>query len=189
MKTKKQLRAEALKRRNQIEEKMRKAWSEDIVRQVVGLPVFQRATHVLSYASFRSEVMTDTLHKRCWQEGKRLYLPKSDSVKKQMQFCEVSENTLLETGYQGIQEPGKGIFFKPEQKKREDFILMIMPGVAFDEEGNRIGYGGGYYDRYLEQYGEYIDASVMLAFDVQRVMSIPIEACDRQPHWIITNRR
>lgn len=187
--TKKQLRIEALAKREQIAEEIRKVWSEDIMKQVTDSSVFQKATHMLSYASFRSEVFTDQLHEQCWQAGKRLYLPRTEPVENRMNFYEVSKDTPLIKGYQGIREPSGGMCFQPTRKKKDDFILMIMPGVAFDEEGNRIGYGGGYYDRYLEQYGKYIDASVMVAFDVQRVASIPTEQCDIRPQWLVTNRR
>lgn len=187
--TKNQLRTEALERRNDIGKRQREIWSEEIVNRIIRLPVFQKATHILSYASFRSEVITDSLHEVCWQEKKLLYLPKTEPREKRMVFYRVSKENPLVKGYQGIREPSGGDIFAPAQKKKNEYILMIMPGVAFDEQGNRIGYGGGYYDRYLEQYGEYIDASVMVAFDVQRVVSIPTEQCDKRPQWIVTDRR
>lgn len=186
---KEQLRKIALERRNRIGDKLRKSWSEDITVQVKRLPAFQEATDVLSYSSFRSEVLTDSIHRWCWQMGKRLYLPKTEPIGKTMDFYEVKEYTPLVRGYQGIWEPAGGECFIPEKKSRDTFIFLIMPGAAYDEKGNRIGYGGGYYDRYLARYGEYIDRTVMIAFDVQLVESIPSEQWDIRPQSIIINRR
>ena len=65
---------------------------------------------------------------------------------------------------------------------------MLMPGVAFDADKNRIGYGGGFYDRYLEQYGNKIKDKVMLAFSCQRVSKIDVELTDIQPDRVVTER-
>ena len=186
--TKEQLRSEIMKRRDEIKEEWKKSWSEEIIRQVILLPAFQKASHVLSYASFRSEVITDKLNEWCIQEGKHLFLPRTEPSRRTMDFYEVKEMSSLVPGYQGIREPAGGIPFSPEQKKAGETICMVMPGVAYDEEGNRIGYGGGYYDRYLARYGKYIDESVMVAYDVQRVSLIPKERCDVRPSRIVTNR-
>lgn len=187
--TKEQLRSEIIKRRDEIKEEWRKSWSEDIICQVIHLPAFQRATHIFSYASFRSEVITDKLNEKCLQDGKHLLLPKTEPSGRRMDFYEVKEMSSLVQGYQGIREPSGGIPFSPEQKKAEEILFMVMPGVAYDEEGNRIGYGGGYYDRYLARYGEYIDESVMVAYEVQRARQIHAEWCDIRPSQIVTNRR
>ena len=66
---------------------------------------------------------------------------------------------------------------------------MLMPGAAFDDKGNRIGYGGGYYDRFLTQMGGYIGSRFMLAFEMQRVKEIDAEACDIRVNRILTDRR
>ena len=187
--TKEQLRSEIMKRRDGIKEELRKSWSEEIIRQVKLLPAFQKATHVFSYASFRSEVITDKLNEWCIQEGKKLFLPKTDPSGRKMVFYEVMELSSLVPGYQGIREPSDGIPFSPEQKKPGEIICMVMPGVAYDEKGNRIGYGGGYYDRYLARYGKYIDESVMIAYNVQCTKLIQTERCDVRPSRIVTNRR
>lgn len=187
--TKEELRQIALERRNNIEIEQRRQWSEAIWQQLKELKELQAASHVLSYASFRSEVDTKQIQEFCWQQGKHIYLPKTNSIDKTMSFFEVTSVEDLTSGYQGISEPVTDTLFLPENRNKKDRLIMIMPGVAFDEEGNRIGYGGGYYDRYLQQFGEYIDVTILLAFEEQKVTTIPAEQCDIRPMKIVTNCR
>lgn len=187
--TKEQLRTIALQRRDAIDAEQRRQWSENIWQKIKGLKEFQMATHVLSYASFRSEVDTKHIQEYCWQKGKYYYLPRTNPVDKTMDFYEVTSRQDLVSGYQGIQEPAGGIVFSPADKKKNDKLIMFMPGVAFDDFGNRIGYGGGYYDRYLSCFESYIDRTIFLAFDEQMVETIPAEQCDIRPMKIVTNSR
>ena len=99
---KEQLRKIALNRRDAIEDSLRERWSEDITDQLEQLLSFRKATDVLSYCSFRSEVLTDSFHRCCWAMGKRLYLPKTEPAQKTMEFYEIKEDTPLIQGYQGI---------------------------------------------------------------------------------------
>ena len=107
-----------------------------------------------------------------------------------MAFYRVYSDADLIPGYQGILEPQekepfteKLVSLKPEK------VLMLMPGAAFDDKGNRIGYGGGYYDRFLSQMGGYIGNCCMLAFEMQWVKEIEAEACDIRVNRILTDRR
>ena len=65
--------------------------------------------------------------------------------------------------------------------------MMLMPALAYDKKGSRLGYGGGYYDRYLEKYGDRISHTVMLVFKRQQISEIPVEEWDIPPDGIITN--
>lgn len=187
--TKKEIREYALQKRDQITDELRKQWSEDICHKIQKMDEFIMATHVLSYASFRSEVITDSLHQCCWEKKKHLYLPKTNPKSKRMDFYEVKDKTMLTKGYQQILEPSGGDVYIPSKRNEKDIVIMIMPGVAFDKMGNRIGYGGGYYDRYLEQFQCFIDCTVLAAFEVQVVERIPREQCDILPMKIVTNSR
>lgn len=146
---------------------------------------------VLSYASFRSEVETTWFNQEVLRQGKPLYLPKTDATNKRMCFYPVQHLGELREGYQGILEPVQTT--SVEQRcagaallKREE-VLMIMPGVAFDACGHRMGYGGGYYDRYLQQYGAGL-TSLLVAFEAQRVVSVPVEEYDVRPGYILTEK-
>lgn len=183
---KNEVRRQALQKRNAIPLHVRNEWSLDIEKQVLELSLYKEATVVLSYASFRSEVQTGYLHEQIIKDGKILCLPKTEVAEKRMDFYPVRKKDELSPGYQGILEPvGKEVFY-PSDKER---IVMILPGVAFDVKGNRLGYGGGYYDRYLKKYGSLIEWQIMLAYSEQKIDCIPIEEHDRKPNQIITNRR
>lgn len=183
---KKEFRRQALKKRDAMPLHIRNEWSLDIEKQVLELSSYKEAAVVLSYVSFRSEVQTDYLHEQIIKDGKILCLPKTKAAEKRMDFYQVRKKEELSPGYQGILEPvGKEVFYPSDEEK----ILMILPGVAFDVEGNRLGYGGGYYDRYLKQYGNLIEWQIMLAYSVQKTGCISVEEHDKKPNQIITNRR
>lgn len=165
--------------------------SRSIVKKVLDSELYNRAEIILSYSSIRSEVETDLLNRTVLEQGKQLYLPKTDFLKKQMYFYPVKDMSLLRKGYQGILEPEETaspdhMFFEEKEYSREQ-VLMIMPGAGFDENGNRMGYGGGYYDRYLSGYGERL-TSLFIAFYEQKTFSIPAEPFDRKPDHIMTQR-
>lgn len=183
---KEMLRRQALQRRNAILEEERKESSLLIVERLVNMPEFLRANRVFSYASFRTEVETGEFHKKVLLAGKHLYLPKTDSINHEMYFYEVTGEEDCQIGYQGIMEPIGGTVYEPTPDEK---VLMIMPGVAYDKAGNRLGYGGGYYDRYLRRYREGISDAIMLAFYKQEVAEIETELCDMKPDSIITDRR
>lgn len=180
-------RKRALMRRNSIPERERKKWSQNIVEQVLQSDWYKRAGMILSYVSIRSEVETTDLNRVIIREGKKLFLPKTYPKEKKMSFYPVQSMDLLQSGYQGILEPQEteGAF---EQIKDAGFVLMIMPGVCFDSNGNRMGYGGGYYDRYLEKFGSLITHTVMLAYQAQEEKKIEVNIYDRKPERIIRNR-
>ncbi len=144
-------------------------------------PWYRQADTVFSYASFRSEVETGRLNRQILLDGKRLYLPRSYEGGS-MIFYRVRHPGELEKGYQGIPEPPD-----TEPYARGGEVLMLMPGVAWDRKGSRMGYGGGYYDRYLRGRGSEIGHTVMLAYACQEWEDIPVEGFDCPPDLIIRN--
>lgn len=184
-----EVRRHALEVRNRLPQACRREYSKTIMERVLRSVVYGRAKVVLSYASFRSEVETAWFNQEVLRQGKLLYLPKTDAGNKRMCFYLVRHLGELREGYQGILEPVETT--PVEQKyggadllKREE-VLMIMPGVAFDACGHRMGYGGGYYDRYLQQYGAGV-TSLLVVFEAQRVASVPVEEYDVGPDYILT---
>jgi 5-formyltetrahydrofolate cyclo-ligase len=147
-------------------------------------PEFARAGSVLAYASFRSEVQTRALLTQILQIGKRLYLPVI-APDKRLSIAPLASLSQLALGPFDIPIPG-GV--EPIDPKLAEIDLIIVPGVAFDERGARLGYGSGYYDRFLSQFGS--DTPVIgLAFDTQVVAEIPEEPGDRRVDMIVTDKR
>ena len=101
-----------------------------------------------------------------------------------MDFFRVRLKDDFEIGAYGILEP-KGESKAGKEEARDGF--MVVPGVAFDADRNRIGFGGGYYDKYLELYPELFTAAV--AFGFQIVEGVPTEANDIRPQKLITEER
>ena len=185
---------EAVETRDSIDEESRQQKSEEIAKKILEADWFKEADIVLSYHAFRSEVEVDALNRAVLTQGKKLYLPKTYVKEKQIRFFEITDLSKLKRGYQKIWEPtGEEPEFsfetvKEEQKK----VLMIMPGTAYDARGYRMGYGGGYYDRYLnahEAEWKMIDfMTVFAAFSEQKMILIPGERCDVKPDVIVTEK-
>lgn len=192
--SKEKVRKKAVETRDSIDEESRQQKSEEIAKKILEADWFKEADTVLSYHAFRSEVEVDALNRAVLTQGKKLYLPKTYVKEKQIRFFEITDLSKLKRGYQKIWEPtGEEPEFsfetvKEEQKK----VLMIMPGTAYDARGYRMGYGGGYYDRYLnahEAEWKMIDfMTVFAAFSEQKMILIPGERCDVKPDVIVTEK-
>ena len=126
------------------------------------------------------EIDTTKIIEKAWHEKKHVVVPKCDPTSNTMIFREIDTFQQLETVFFGIKEP---IESKTKPVYAEDIDLMIVPGICFDLEGYRIGYGGGYYDRYLEKY---IGNTISLAFSFQLFNHIPREPYDIPIKEIIT---
>lgn len=192
--SKEKVRKKAVETRDSIDEESRQQKSEEIVKNILAADWFKEADIVLSYHAFRSEVEVDALNQEVLAQEKKLYLPKTYVKEKQIRFFEITDLSKLKRGYQKIWEPtGEEPEFsfktiKEEQKK----VLMIMPGTAYDARGYRMGYGGGYYDRYLNEHEaewKMIDfRTVFAAFSEQKMILIPGERCDVKPDVIVTEK-
>lgn len=126
------------------------------------------------------EVDTTPLIEALWHLGKRVAVPKCNAKTKEMDFYVFSDFSELETVYLHLREP------IPEVTKlvhAENIDVMIVPGVVFDKLGYRVGYGGGFYDRYLMDYSGEILA---LAFDEQVLTNVPAENHDIPVNRILT---
>ena len=162
--------------------------------------------------------LTDKINRRIIEDGKKLYLPKVYMKEHRMRFIRVEDmDTDVAPGAMGIREPiedeDKTFFMMnmrdvgsdPEcrdvsdrvdipcknvrsYKETPDEILVIMPCVAFDGSGNRLGYGGGFYDRFLSDFPDLISNTVLLAYEAQRAENIPTEPCDIKPKLFLTER-
>lgn len=144
-KTKKELRKEILKRREALEAEMVAEASAEICHMIQALNMYEEAEDLCLYMPIRNEVDLEILRKAAWEDGKRVWLPKVDG--KQMEFHFFGPESRLEEGAYGILEPEAGQVLVPGEA-----TLVVMPGAVFSKSHDRIGYGGGYYDRYLSEH-------------------------------------
>lgn len=148
-----------------------------ISEKILASDFFEKAECVFCYASVPGEVETFYLMQKILEQGKKLALPKVSG--RDMAFYQVEDITGLQPGYMKILEPASG--GKIMEAAPEDLILM--PGLAFDGERHRIGYGGGYYDRYLSAHPYGVKAA--LAFAFQMMEQLEYEPTDMIPDMII----
>ncbi len=150
---------------------------------------YQGCRLLFSYLSFGSEADTWEIIKDAlsgaFSERKRVFLPRVEG--KQMNFYEVTELNSLRKSKFGILEPDDS-HQKPFAMDGSE-CLMLLPGLAFDITGNRLGYGAGYYDRYLSEHGERSFHKLALAYDFQVLERIPAESFDIKADTIITPER
>ena len=142
--------------------------SRRIFETVRGSEAYQSRERIYAYMDFRNEVQTVEFIKRAWEDGKRVAVPRVNG--RDMDFFELTDFSSLGEGYFGIPEPVCG------DKVEWDDALMIVPGVAFDRAKHRVGYGQGFYDRFLSSRpGIY---KIAVAFEFQVFDSVPFEELD-----------
>ena len=156
---------------------------DSLIRETLrALPEFIAAQTILCYASFRSEVGTLGIMQDAYAMRKRLVLPKVVQARHVLKLYEIARVTELVPGYREIMEP-------PAEKERELFLkdvsMVIVPGIAFDTAGNRLGYGGGYYDILLAERPENT-CLVALAYEEQVLSSLPSEFHDVKMDIVVT---
>lgn len=183
------IRKELLEKRNRMPEAKRRADSEAILESLLRQPRFLQAREIYTYISFGSEADTRRLVEICLEKGKTLYCPKILG-KGKMEFYPIISLDELEEGYWGIWEPPLPDIVHPKEEKRvpKEEALMIMPLVGFDRNNNRLGYGGGYYDRYLED--KPLLFTIALAFEEQYwEPGLVTDDFDIPPKMILTPKR
>lgn len=144
------LRAEYVRIRTKISPALRATTDARILQRLVELPAWREARLVLTYVSFGSEVDTHALMQVAWDAGKQVAVPRCRRSHS-LDFYVISSEDDLEPGLRGLMEPSP-VCGRPLTPPQMVGSLCIVPGLVFDADGYRIGYGGGYYDRFLAFY-------------------------------------
>lgn len=181
---KKDIRRDILIKRNYTSQIDRKEWNNSIFSKFINSDLYKKANKLFIYVSYSSEVNTIEIINRALLDKKDIYIPKTYKESKSMIAIKINSLNELIVDKYGIHEPT----VVDESKIGTDFDLIIMPGVAFDECGNRIGYGGGYYDKYICLLEKNIK-KVALAYEIQIVEKIESETHDIKVDYIITNEK
>ena len=184
---KNKVRKEAITRRDETGKTKRSVLSDVIAEKLFAMDEYKKAKAVLSYASFGSEVETDRINEKIINDGKKLYLPKTFTDRKVMDFYEVTDLESLIPGAWDIREPVADESMRLDVKSyAPEEIIGIIPCVAFDTDGNRLGYGGGYYDRFLIDHEGLVGSTIVIAFSLQRTDAVPVAPHDVKPDHIVT---
>lgn len=175
---KQQIRDEMLKKRNELDSSKAKEKSSEIIKKVCLLKEFKESKVIHCYISNGKEVETLNFIKGICN-NKKIVVPYF--VNNCLESSIFKESDQLKKGNFDFLEPSK-----PENFPKKDINLIIIPGIAFDKKGNRIGYGKGCYDKFLDQIPA---KKIALAYDFQIVDNIPEEEHDVKVDCIITEDR
>ncbi len=181
--TKRSLREEVLRLRSRMAFEDVYLLSAAVQQRFIGTPEFRAATRLALYASFGNEVLTDDIFTSAVEAGKEVYFPRVVREGPHLAFYRVKYKEELSPGSYSIMEPPAG---GPEARP-EVFDCIVVPGIAFDLKGARLGYGKGYYDRVLAGASCPL---VGLAFDFQVLDEpVPCEPHDVMVGLIVTESR
>ena len=166
---KKELRRQIREKKRAMTEAQIVAASERLGELFLNCPEYQAAKTIYGYLPYNQEVRTVPMLEQAMKDGKRVAVPKCYGD--QMRFIYMEDLSLVENGYANIPEP-----IADEPVADDPTALMLMPGLAFTEEGNRMGYGGGFYDKFLAAEPDH--PTVALCYDFQMVDYIPTDDYD-----------
>ncbi|MBD2847158.1 5-formyltetrahydrofolate cyclo-ligase [Paenibacillus sp. IB182496] len=185
---KRALRQEMRTLRDRLDAASRDAWSARVCDRAARWLTETGAARPMLYAPWRSEVDTGPLIERLWRAGLPVLLPRCEPATRAMTLYRIRSWDELMPGAYGIREPDPRRATRCEEGEWPDAVLA--PGLAFDRDGGRLGYGGGYYDRFRER----MDAAgadagwVGLAFEAQLVARVPLQPHDAAMDAVMTER-
>jgi 5-formyltetrahydrofolate cyclo-ligase len=159
--------------------------SDAIMSRLFVLPALEKATVVFTYLHFRSEVQTSTLVQELFSTNRDVCIPVTLSKDSQLLAVKVTDvEQQIAPGYCGIPEPVPEVI-QGQTVDPATIDIVVVPGSVFDRHGGRLGYGGGYYDRFLANDSPRA-ARIGLAFDLQVVETVPVEPHDQRMDYIVT---
>jgi len=182
---KSKIRYEYLMIRNKIEFEARNSYSSGILEKIKSLKIYAEAKTIMLYLSYGSEVITDIMIKDFLLDGKEVAVPiiltPGDGI---MQAIKINSLEECNVKVYGIRQPE---FDENLIVDKNDVDLILVPGIVFDEKGYRIGYGKGYYDRWLD--GTDIKKRIGLAYEVQVVSELPKGKYDLPVGMLVTEKQ
>jgi 5-formyltetrahydrofolate cyclo-ligase len=178
--TKKEVRTQIQTYKKGLTQEMIHTSSHNICNQFLADDLYHQAKVIFAYIPFNQEIRIHSIIEQAWLDAKPLAVPRIKEGIMNFYFIESWDD--VQTGFYNIREP-----ITNEMARLDSDTLVIMPGLAFDLHKHRIGYGGGYYDKYL--IGKKPLAKLALAYDFQVFESIPYESTDVDVDGIITEER
>lgn len=178
---KKEIRAMIRDKKKQLSAEEITAYSDRVCDILCNDAVYKNASVIYPYLAYNQEIITTTLIERAWNDGKAVAVPKCYEDNR-MEFHRIYSFDDVEPGMYDIPEPISGEIVEDEE------VLILMPGLAFDGNFNRIGYGGGYYDRYLDRKQNCHFIKVAFAYEFQILDHIATDEHDYKVDMIITDK-
>lgn len=185
MEQKREIRRILLQKRNTLTAEQCEKYSILITERILSSKQYLSADSLLIYLSYQNEVSTYDIIDHALKTGKKVFCPKVLG-KGIMEFYEIFSLEDVSSGFKNIPEPKQTMCpYPPDINPLKP--LMIMPMVGFDVFKNRMGYGGGFYDRYADRFPFIF--RIGLAFECQKnKQELPCEKTDVKPDWIITEK-
>lgn len=166
----------------QIEDDEQEDISKQLQEELFASDLWKNAQAIGTYLSIGSEWDTLNIVKQALAEGKEVAVPKTMPETKELLFYGITDMDQTTTGNFGLIEP---IVTETQRTEKDAIDLLIVPGLVFTKEGYRVGFGGGYYDRFLT---DFIHTTVSLVHTNQLVNSFPIEPFDIPVNYLVTEK-
>ena len=184
---KKMLRKEILAKRKNIDIAEKEDMDKKIVDKFYESKYYKEAKNIFIYISYDSEINTKEIINKALIDNKRVYVPRTEFKTRLMDAVEIASlDNLIESEY-GILEPA----MEEPHIEPDELDLIVVPGVAFDRNGGRMGYGAGFYDRYFKRISKDRMEKIKklaLAYDFQILEKIPMDEQDVPVNYIITEK-
>lgn len=177
---KKTIRAECIQIRNKLSGKWRRNADYSIARRLFESAVFEQCKTVFCYVSRSDEIDTRSIIEGALSLGKTVAVPRTVGSERRMEFIQIGGLHELKPGNFNILEPTENV---ERIQQGDNHTLCLIPALCTDKNGHRIGYGGGYYDRFLSNFpGE----SAVLVYSFLSETQLPVEPYDIPVGWIVT---
>ena len=153
--------------------------SQRLAQKLFATEAYQQAQSIYGYLSYNQEVRTEGILRQAFMDGKRVAVPKVFGD--EMKFLWIESLSMVAPGYYNIPEP-----IADGPVADDELALILMPGLAFDPQGHRLGYGGGFYDRYIAEHHDH--KLVALCYDFQMFDHLETEAHDIPVDLVISDQ-
>ena len=162
----------------------------NIAQQLIKIPVYQKAQHIGMYSALADEASLNVFSELAREAGKTLYLPVIDknSSDNLMNFKTWSSDAQLSPNSLGIPEPNDASNSSKLNIVSTPLDLLLLPLVAYDKKGQRLGMGGGFYDRYIQNNLNKQCVLIGVAFSCQQATVLPNDSWDKQLHAVVNEK-
>ncbi|NLJ95995.1 MAG: 5-formyltetrahydrofolate cyclo-ligase [Clostridiales bacterium] len=186
--TKSEIRNLMKRKRNKLPKDIRSQYDNRILSKILDLKEYRECELIFTYLSFGSEVDTRSIIDEALKSNKKVYLPRVEGS--HMNFYEINDLSGLVRSKFGILEPDVDSDKRYEKPLLQEDLykrkVMLLPGLAFDQQGYRIGYGAGYYDKYLGKFEDSDFFKIGLAYDFQILNHITTNLYDISADMVVT---